>query len=71
MARIVVEGGGGSAHRGTVTEIGRTVRSKSQVQPIPIVDVEIRLDDQAVRLRPGQAVRVEVTVPDQVAGASR
>jgi HlyD family secretion protein len=70
-ARIVVEGGGGSAHRGTVTTIGRTVRSKSQVQPIPIVDVEIALDDKAVRLRPGQAVRVELTVPEQAAGASR
>lgn len=69
-ARIVVEGGGGSAHRGTVAAIGRTVRSKSQVQPIPIVDVEITLDDQAVRLRPGQAVRVELSVPEQ-AGASR
>lgn len=70
-ARIVIEGGGGSVHRGTVTEIGRTVRSKSQVQPIPIVDVEIALDDKAVRLRPGQAVRVELTVPEQAAGASR
>ncbi|MCA0392612.1 MAG: HlyD family efflux transporter periplasmic adaptor subunit [Proteobacteria bacterium] len=70
-ARIVVEGGGGSAHRGTVTEIGRTVRSKSQVQPIPIVDVEITLDDKAVRLRPGQSVRVELTVPDPAPGASR
>lgn len=70
QARIVVEGGGGSAHRGTVTAIGRTVRSKSQVQPIPIVDVEIRLDDANVRLRPGQAVRVELTVPGQ-AGAAR
>lgn len=70
QARIVVEGGGGSAHRGTVTAIGRTVRSKSQVQPIPIVDVEIRLDDANVRLRPGQAVRVELAVPGQ-AGAAR
>ncbi|TDK23843.1 HlyD family efflux transporter periplasmic adaptor subunit [Luteimonas aestuarii] len=70
-ARIVVEGGGGSVHRGTVTSIGRTVRSKSQVQPIPVVDVEITLDDKAVRLRPGQAVRVELTVPEQTAGASR
>lgn len=70
-ARIVVEGGGGSVHRGTVTSIGRTVRSKSQVQPIPIVDVEIRLDDAAARLRPGQAVRVELAVPDATAGGSR
>lgn len=70
-ARIVVEGGGGSVHRGTVASIGRTVRSKSQVQPIPVVDVEIRFDDETVRLRPGQSVRVEVAVADAPAGAAR
>ncbi len=61
-ARIVVEGGGGSAHRGKVASVGRAVRSKSQVQPIPVVDLEIRLDDPAAKLRPGQAVRVELAV---------
>lgn len=59
-ARIVVEGGGGSTHRGKVSRIGRAVRSKSQVQPIPVIDVELRLDDPAAKLRPGQAVRVEL-----------
>lgn len=59
-ARIVVEGGGGSVHRGRVAEIGRAVRSKSQVQPIPVLDLEIELDDPTVRLRPGQSVRVEL-----------
>lgn len=67
-ARIVVEGGGGGVHQGKVSSIGRTVRSKSQVQPIPIVDVEIRLDDAAARLRPGQAVRVELLLPDASSG---
>lgn len=67
-ARIVVEGGGGGAHLGKVVSIGRAVRSKSQVQPIPVLDVEIRLDDPKARLRPGQAVRVELTVPSAKAG---
>lgn len=65
-ARIVVEGGGGGVHQGKVSSVGRTVRSKSQVQPIPVVDVEISLDDKQAKLRPGQAVRVELTIPDQV-----
>jgi multidrug resistance efflux pump len=62
-ARIVIEGGAGSAMTGKVASIGRAVRSKSQVQPIPILDVEIKLDDPRARLKPGQAVRVELTVP--------
>lgn len=61
-ARIVIEGGAGSALNGRVTVIGRTVRSKSRVQPIPVLDVEIKLDDPRAKLKPGQPVRVEVTV---------
>ena len=67
-ARIVVEGGGGSAYHGKVAGIGRAVRSKSQVQPVPVLDLEIRLDDAKAKLRPGQAVRVELTVPDIAGG---
>lgn len=67
-ARIVIEGGGGNVHRGQVASIGRAVRSKSQVQPVPILDLEIRLDDAKAKLRPGQAVRVELTVPDIAGG---
>lgn len=67
-ARIVIEGAAGSAMTGKVASIGRAVRSKSQVQPIPVLDVEIRLDDASARLKPGQAVRVELTVPDARAG---
>jgi multidrug resistance efflux pump len=61
--RVRVEGGGG-VFPAKVVSIGRTVRSKSQVQPIPVMDVEIRLDEPEARLKPGQAVRVEMTVPD-------
>lgn len=59
-ARIVVEGGGGSAHRGRIASVGRAVRSKSQVQPIPVIDIVIQFDGAATQLRPGQAVRVEL-----------
>lgn len=64
LARIVIEGAAGSAMSGKVSGIGHAVRSKSQVQPVPILDVEIQLDDRSARLKPGQAVRVELTVPD-------
>src|SRR5690606_23882776 len=65
-ARVRVEGGGG-VFPGKVASIGRTVRSKSQAQPVPVLDVEIRLDDPEARLKPGQAVRVELVVPDRTA----
>ena len=67
-ARVRVEGGGG-VFPAKVASIGRTVRSKSQVQPIPVMDVEIRLDNAKARLKPGQTVRVELTVPDLAAAA--
>lgn len=63
-ARIVIEGGVGSAMKGRITAIGRTVRSKSRVQPIPVIDVEIKLDNPDAKLKPGQPVRVELTVAD-------
>ena len=47
-----------------VASIGRAVRSKSRVQPIPVLDMEVVLDDPSAPLKPGQAVRVEVQVPD-------
>ena len=60
--RVVVEGGAGIAVRSTVESIGRAVRSKSRVQPIPILDLEVALDDPSAALKPGQAVRVEIEV---------
>jgi multidrug resistance efflux pump len=60
IARIVVEGAAGSARTGKVLSIGRAVRSKSQVQPIPVLDLEIGLDGGGAKLKPGQSVRVEL-----------
>lgn len=62
-ARIRIEGGSGSVYAGTVRRLGRTVRSKSQVQPIPIIDVDIALDAANARLKPGQPVRIELMAP--------
>ena len=61
--RIVVEGGAGSVLSGKVASIGRAIRSKSQVQPVPVLDLDVQLDDARALLRPGQAVRVEVQSP--------
>lgn len=63
--RIVVEGGAGVAVAGTVTAIGNTVRSKSRVRPVPVVDLEIELADADAPLKPGQAVRVVLKVADK------
>lgn len=63
--RVVVEGGAGIAVRGKVVSIGHTVRSKSRVRPVPVVDLEIELADPEAPLKPGQAVRVELTVLDK------
>ncbi len=63
--RVVVEGGAGIAVGGTVRAVGQAVRSKSRVQPVPVLDLEIALGDAAARLKPGQSVRVEINVPDR------
>lgn len=65
--RIVVEGGAGSVLRGRIESVGRAVRSKSQVQPVPVLDLDVRLDDPRAPLRPGQAVRVEIPAPTRSA----
>ena len=57
---IRLEGGLGASLRGSVIEVGHTVRSKSRVQPIPVVEVLIALEAGSARLRPGQPVRVEI-----------
>lgn len=58
--RVSAEGGAGAALDGRVAEIGQVVRSRSRVQPVPVVDVTIELDGSTSRLKPGQSVRVLV-----------
>lgn len=67
--RIVVEGGAGRALRGKVASVGRAVRSKSQVQPVPVLDLDVQLDDAHAPLRPGQAVRVEISAAASASAA--
>ena len=59
-ARVSVEGGAGRALTASVLEIGRVVRSKSRVQPVPVVDVRVALEGELKGLKPGQPVRVEI-----------
>lgn len=58
-ARVVTEGSG-RVLDGHVAEVGSVVRSKSRVQPVPVVDLRVELDHPDTRLKPGQAVRVEL-----------
>lgn len=58
--RVSAEGGAGAALDGRVAEIGRVVRSRSRVQPVPVVDVVIELEGNTSRLKPGQSVRVSL-----------
>jgi HlyD family secretion protein len=59
-ARVRVEGGAGATLSARVVRIGQSVRSKSHVQPIPIVDLVLEFDRTPAGLRPGQQVRVEL-----------
>lgn len=58
--RIRLDGGAASALPGRIAEVGRAVRSKSKLQPIPVLDVLVGFDTPPAGLKPGQAVRVEV-----------
>lgn len=57
--RVLLEGGAGQSLSGRVDDIGLSIHSKSRVEPVPVVDVRIALDPTAIKLKPGQAVRVE------------
>ena len=60
--RIEVDGGAAPTLFGKVGQIGRVVRSRSGVKPVPVVDVEIEFDaiPDGARLKPGLPVRVEL-----------
>lgn len=58
--RVMIEGGAGSTLGGRVVGVGRAVRSKSRLQPVPVIDLDITLDTVPAGLKPGQVVRVEL-----------
>jgi len=57
--KVAIEGNGVTVG-GTISEMGRVIRSKSRLQPVPVLDVWIELERIPRGLKPGQAVRVEV-----------
>ena len=58
--RILIDGGAGQTLSGHVASIGLGVHSKSRVEPVPVIDLDIDLEKAAISLKPGQPVRVEV-----------
>jgi multidrug resistance efflux pump len=66
VAKVDMEGGAVPTLSGRISEIGRVVRSRSRVKPIPVVDVRIELDrlPDNIRLKPGQPARVELASGD-------
>lgn len=65
--RIVLSGGAGSLG-GRIEEIGRSVHSKSRIEPVPVVDLRIAIDASKLVLKPGQPVQIELSgTPEKVA----
>lgn len=62
--KVLVEGSGLSLS-GTLSRIGQTVRSRSRLQPVPVIDLLVSLEGELERLKPGQAVRVELQVQEE------
>lgn len=69
-ARIRMQGGAGQRLQGTVAELGRAVRSKSRLAPVPVLDVLVHLQGDTSGLKTGMPVVVEVDVPDAAAGVA-
>ncbi len=66
--RVLLDGGASLV--GHVEEVGLSVHSKSRVEPVPVVDVRVALDGDSKKLKPGQAVRVEIVPSASVEQAS-
>ena len=62
-ARVQVQGGAGRRLSGKVLELGRAVRSKSRLAPVPVIDVLVSLEGDTSGLKTGMPVSVDVTVP--------
>ena len=69
-ARIRLQGGAGQRLQGTVAELGRAVRSKARLAPVPVLDVLVHLQGDTSGLKTGMPLVVEVDVPDVVAGVA-
>ncbi len=72
-AQVRVEGVAGAPLNGRIVDIGKAVRSKSRVNPVPVIDALLELDtsDQNTRLRPGQSVRVDIYTKSDASAESQ
>ena len=62
-ARVRLQGGGGRELTGQVAELGRAVRSKSRLSPLPVLDVVVKLAGDTADLKAGTPVIVDIDVP--------
>lgn len=60
--RIALNGGAGTL-AGRIEDIGRSVHSKSRVEPVPVVDLRIAIDAGKQTLKPGQPVQIDFPDP--------
>lgn len=58
--RVTLEGGSSQTLAGHVEQVGISVHSKSKVEPVPVIDLDIAIDGTTAALKPGQPVQVEV-----------
>jgi len=68
VVRVGVDGSSATL-AGHIVELGRVVRSKSAVQPVPVLDAVVLLDEHDSHLKPGQSVRVDVQETANTPGA--
>ncbi len=59
--RITLNGGAGSLD-GRIDDIGKSIHSKSRVEPVPVIDLRIALDATKLVLKPGQPVQVDIPI---------
>ncbi|HET8897684.1 MAG TPA: HlyD family efflux transporter periplasmic adaptor subunit [Rhodanobacteraceae bacterium] len=61
---LTLTGGASSSFSGHIASIGTSVHSKSRVEPVPVVDLDIAIDAGKVKLKPGQPVRLDIAVKE-------
>jgi multidrug resistance efflux pump len=61
--QVVLSGGASRTLDGHVAAIGRNVHSRSAAEPIPVVDLDVKLDSSDPGLKPGRSARVDIPAP--------
>ncbi|MDO1529196.1 HlyD family efflux transporter periplasmic adaptor subunit [Fulvimonas sp. R45] len=58
--QVVLSGGASRTLDGHIADIGRNVHSRSAAEPIPVVDLDVKLDSSDAGLKPGRSARVDI-----------